>query len=141
MTLDKSGSPAPAANDGNGPPPRPKVLVVEDDEVTQRLFKRFLERNGYDVSTADNGFDAFDIALREQPRLVLLDLMMPKLDGFGFLRLLRNSPVPDLPVIVTSALADVERKNQAVALGVKEYMVKSKFTLNELIDAVKRYTA
>ena len=119
---------------------RPKVLVVEDDEVTQRLFKRFLERNGYEVSTADNGLDAFDLAVKEQPHLVLLDLMMPKLDGFGFLQLLRKSAVPHLPVIVTSALADAERKSQAIALGVKEYMVKSKFTLTELIDAVKRHT-
>jgi DNA-binding response OmpR family regulator len=118
---------------------KPRVLVVEDDDVTQTLFRRYLERSGFEVAVANNGLDAFAITAERPPDAVILDLMMPKMDGFGFLQALRASPAADLPVIVTSALADAERKAQALALGVKEYMVKTKFTLNELVDTVRRH--
>src|SRR5690349_12147289 len=96
---------------------KPKVLVVEDDDVTQTLFRRFLERSGFDVTVADDGQQAIDLALNHPPDAVILDLMMPRMDGFGFLQALRGSPAADLPVIVTSALADAERKSEALALG------------------------
>jgi len=118
-----------------------KILVVEDDDVTQRLFKRILERNGYDVATADNGQEALDVAVREQPHLVLLDLMMPVMDGFGFLQAIRNTPVAGLPIIVTSALADTARRAQAMALGTKDYLVKSKFSLTDLMEAIRLHAS
>jgi len=116
-----------------------KILVAEDDDVTQRLVKRFLERSGFLVVTADNGEDALSLALSESPAAVLLDLMMPKMDGFGFLNALRSTAAAGLPVIVTSALADSARQTQAFALGASEYLVKTKFTLADLVDAIKRH--
>jgi len=119
-------------------PGKSRILVVEDDEVTQNLFKRFLERAGFDVAVADNGEDAFHHVTRQTPNLVLLDLMMPKMDGFGFLQALRGSPAAGLPVIVTSALADPARQSQALELGAKAYLVKTKFTLADLVAAIQR---
>jgi CheY-like chemotaxis protein len=119
--------------------PKPKVLVVEDDDVTQTLFRRYLERSGFDVTVAGDGAAAIHLALHHRPDAVILDLMMPRMDGFGFLTALRTSPIADLPVIVTSALADAERKSEALALGVKDYLVKTKFTLNELVDTIRRH--
>ncbi len=116
-----------------------KILVAEDDDVTQRLVKRFLERSGFLVVTADNGEDALSLALSESPAAVLLDLMMPKMDGFGFLNALRSTAAAGLPVIVTSALADSARQTQAFALGASEYLVKTKFTLADLVEAIKRH--
>jgi CheY-like chemotaxis protein len=118
---------------------KPRVLVVEDDDVTQTLFRRYLERNGFEVAVADNGSEALTFVAANPPDAVILDLMMPMMDGFGFLEGLRGTPFANLPVIVTSALADAERKAQALSLGVKEYMVKTKFTLNELVDTIRRY--
>jgi len=116
-----------------------KILVAEDDDVTQKLVKRFLERSGFNVVVADNGEEAFNLALSDHPAVVLLDLMMPKLDGFGFLNALRTSTAAGLPVIVTSALADSARQTQALALGASEYLVKTKFTLADLVEAIRRY--
>lgn len=116
-----------------------KILIAEDDDVTQKLMKRFLERSGFEVVVADNGLDAFTLTLSESPAAVLLDLMMPKLDGFGYLDALRTSAAAGLPVIVTSALADTARKNQAFALGASEYLVKTKFTLADLMEAIRRH--
>jgi CheY-like chemotaxis protein len=120
---------------------KPKILVVEDDDVTQKLVKRFLERAGYEVLVADNGLDGIRLTQSDAPRLVLLDLMMPEMDGFGFLEALRQTPAAGLPVIVTSALADAARQSQAFALGAREYLVKTKFTLADLIEAVRRHVA
>src|SRR5687768_6790230 len=98
---------------------KPKVLVVEDDDVTQNLFRRYLERSGFEVAVAGNGREAFDLAISEPPDAVVLDLMMPEMDGFGFLNAIRATPTAaSLPVIVTSALADAERKAQALSMGV-----------------------
>jgi CheY-like chemotaxis protein len=116
-----------------------KILVAEDDDVTQRLVKRFLERSGFSVVTAGNGEEALHLALSESPAAVLLDLMMPKMDGFGFLNALRSTAAAGLPVIVTSALADSARQTQAFALGASEYLVKTKFTLADLVEAIRRH--
>lgn len=124
----------PMAHDG-----KEKILIAEDDDVTQKLVKRFLERCGFSVVVADNGEDALHLALSESPSAVLLDLMMPKMDGFGFLNALRSSAAAGLPVIVTSALADSTRQTQAFALGASEYLVKTKFTLSDLVDAIRRH--
>lgn len=118
-----------------------RILVVEDDQVTQGLLRRFLERSGYEVSVADNGWDAFQLATSTQPDLVLLDLMMPKLDGFGFLEAIRASTAAKVPVIVTSALGDAGRQAKAYELGAREYLVKTKFSLGDLVAAVKRHIA
>jgi DNA-binding response OmpR family regulator len=121
--------------------PRSRILVVEDDEVTQNLFKRFLERSGFEVAVADNGLDAFNLVVEKAPHLVLLDMMMPQMDGFGFLQALRGTAAAGLPVIVTSALADPARQAHALALGAKEYLVKTKFSLTELTEAIRRHLA
>jgi CheY-like chemotaxis protein len=120
---------------------KPRILIVEDDEVTQHLMKRVLQRAGFDVIVADNGLEGFDRAVGDAPNLVLLDMMMPGMDGFGFLRQLRGSPVAGLPVIVTSALADPARQAQALELGASEYLVKTKFSLADLTDAIRRHLA
>ena len=122
-------------------PAKPRILIVEDDEVTQHLMKRFLQRSGFDVICADNGSEGFNRAVGEQPNLVILDMMMPGMDGFGFLRELRRSPAAGLPVIVTSALADPARQAQALELGASEYLVKTKFSLADLTDAIRRHLA
>jgi CheY-like chemotaxis protein len=120
---------------------RTRILVVEDDEVTQNLIKRFLERAGFEVAVADNGLDAFKLVEERAPNLVLLDMMMPRMDGFGFLRALKGTPAAGLPVIVTSALADPARQAHALELGAREYLVKTKFSLSELTEAIRRHVA
>ena len=96
------------------------------------------ERSGYQVIVADNGWDALNLVVDASPDLVLLDLMMPKLDGFGFLDALKSSAAAGTPVIVTSALADSTRREQAFNLGAKDYLVKTKFSLGDLISTIQR---
>jgi len=96
------------------------VLLVEDDVETREIMAHTLEKNGWKVSEASNGQEALDMMPDVQPRLILLDLMMPVMDGFGFLAEMRTRPEwQDIPVIVITAkdLRDqlLKRVREAVA--------------------------
>jgi CheY-like chemotaxis protein len=86
--------------------PRP-ILIVEDDDDSRAFMVTVLEIEGYRVVTAANGDEALTAARQEHPRLILLDLMMPRLDGFGFRAAqLRDPQLANIPVILVSALED-----------------------------------
>ncbi|KAB2897718.1 MAG: response regulator, partial [Kofleriaceae bacterium] len=114
-----------------------RVLVVEDDEPTRDLIRRTLEHRGNFVAEADNGRVALDRIDEARPDVVVLDLMMPVLDGFGFLHALRADPrYAQLPVIVTTArtLDEVERSD--LARNAQRVIEKSAHTRQELLGVI-----
>jgi DNA-binding response OmpR family regulator len=111
---------------------------VEDDEVTRMLMVRFLKRHGFEVSSAEDGLAGLKETLDWGPHLVLLDLMMPVMDGMTYLRKLQASKAAGVPVVVTSALGDQSKKTEAEVLGACEYLVKTRFTLDDLLATVRR---
>jgi CheY-like chemotaxis protein len=116
-----------------------KVLVVEDSTSAREVVMRILRREGYDVVGASNGLEGLDAVEHEDPDLVLLDVMMPEMDGFTMLeRLRRDTTHRDLPVVMLSALSDEQRLARAQELGAKGYLVKSRFTYDDLIEQVAR---
>ena len=103
----------------------PKVLVVDDDEAIVELVSIRLAQIGYRVSHACDGAEALKCAGTSAPDVVVLDLHMPNLDGFGFLARRRINPViADLPVIVLSAAQRATDVSRALAMGASDYMVK-----------------
>ena len=116
------------------------VLVVEDSHPTRELVMRILKREGYDVMGAANGLEALDSIQRESPDLVLLDIMMPGMDGMTMLQELRDNPdTRELPVILLTALSDESRLSRARELGVREYLVKTRFSYDELLEHVNKH--
>ena len=116
------------------------VLVVEDSQPAREVVMRILKREGYDVLGAANGVEALDSIQREAPDLVLLDVMMPEMDGMTMLRELRENPeTRELPVILLTALSDEARLNKARELGVREYLVKTRFSYEDLLEHVSRH--
>ena len=82
----------------------PKVLLVDDDRLIHRLYQPHLERAGYQMLSAFNGAEAVEVALREQPQLIVMDIMMPEVDGLSAMReLKRDDKTKDVPVIVMTA--------------------------------------
>lgn len=105
--------------------PAPRVLVIEDEPQVRENLVRFLELEGYQVDAADNGADGITRALRRCPDLVLSDLMMPGVDGFGVLARLRAEPTTaDVPFVFLTASADVADAEVAYKLGACEYVNK-----------------
>lgn len=102
-----------------------KILVVDDEPSVLRLLGYTLQGEGYEVVTSESGLEAIDIALRERPDLVLLDIMMPDMDGFEVCRRLRATPhLADLPIIMITAKTQTEDKVAGFQVGADDYITK-----------------
>jgi diguanylate cyclase (GGDEF)-like protein len=114
----------------------PVILVADDEPVNLALIKRRLEWEEYHVETAQDGGEAVEAAKRVLPDLVILDVMMPVLDGLGACRLLKEDPsTRDIPVIFLSALDDTDTKVNGLSLGANDYISKP-FRVEELLARV-----
>lgn len=115
-----------------------KVLIVEDDNFLGDLLVDYLKRNNIRVSVAKDAETALKIIHQEIPSLVLLDLLLPGMSGLEMLEQLKNEDiVPGLSVIILSNLSQVEKIEQAINLGAKDFLVKASFDLNEITEKVK----
>lgn len=117
---------------------KPKVLIVEDDVELADLFKRRLEAEGFSVTECDTGEQALQAGRGISPDLILLDLMMPKMDGFSTLDLFRHTPeTQKAKIVVMSALnmkADIDR---AMSLGADDYIVKSQVVIGDVMNRLR----
>jgi DNA-binding response OmpR family regulator len=100
-----------------------KILVIEDDPSILRLYGIILRKAGYETLEAQNGLDAWDIMEKEYVDLIITDVMMPEMDGYEFVRLLRETN-PVMPVLMITAKEDFISKNIGFSLGADDYMVK-----------------
>jgi DNA-binding response OmpR family regulator len=120
---------------------RPKILIVDDDPVIVRLLQINFRLEGYDVDTASRGEQALEQARTGHPDVVILDVMMPGLDGWEVCRRLKEIPeVRGVPVIFLSARAQDEDRRRGYALGVDEYVTKP-FDPGHLVEIVQRALA
>ncbi len=115
------------------------ILVVEDEAQLRGALRDFLVSNGFVVLEADNGEAGLDVATREHPNLILLDIVMPKMDGMTMLELLRDDPWgKTVPVIIlTNLSATDEKRNQDITeLLPSFYLVKSDWKLENLLEKI-----
>jgi CheY-like chemotaxis protein len=109
------------------------VLIVEDDEILLRALYLVLHDDNYTIATASDGDTALKMVERMKPDLILLDLLLPKMDGFDFLRYAKANPtIKDIPVIVLSNLGGQDNIDKAKKLGALDYFVKSDTNLDDL---------
>ena len=111
-----------------------KVLVVDDDVNIVKLIKLYLEKEGYTVITAHNGKDAIELFKHENPSIIVLDIMMPEMDGNQVCREIRKSS--DVPIIMLTAKGETFDKVLSLELGADDYMVKP-FESKELVARIK----
>jgi CheY-like chemotaxis protein len=103
----------------------PKLLVVEDHDMSQTMLRRRLHRLGFEVISADNGRDAVVRALRGQPDVIVMDLSLPVMDGLTATRKLKSNPETSrIPIVALTARAIVGDREQAMAAGCDEYEIK-----------------
>ncbi|MCB1196765.1 MAG: response regulator transcription factor [Deltaproteobacteria bacterium] len=108
-----------------------KILLVEDDVKTQKFISKGLKELGHRVVTADNGQDGLFLALEEEFDAMILDRMLPKLEGIHILKTIKNSK-KELPVLMLSALGEVAHRVEGLNLGADDYLVKP-FSFTELV--------
>ena len=117
----------------------PKILVADDEVFMLRLLEMTFKKGGYTVISCRDGKEALARATTELPQLIVLDVMMPGLDGLGALRQLKENPATrDIPVVVLSAKGHALTKVEAEASGAALFLAKP-FSPNELLEAVQKF--
>ena len=113
------------------------ILLIEDDPFLVDIYKNKLEEFGYAVETAEDGGQALNIIKEKNPDLVLLDIILPNIDGWEILKIIRNNPdTKNLKVIVLSNLGQREEVEKGVELGATKYLIKAHFTPSEVAKEI-----
>lgn len=119
-----------------------KILLVEDDQILAKLYQAKFQKEGFETNLAFDGQEGIDLMKTFKPDLIILDLIMPKVDGFSFLR--RINEYPDLnsqniPILVLSNLGQESDIKKAVDMGAKDFFIKADISLSQMVDKVRKY--
>ena len=117
-----------------------KILIVDDDLTLRDMYAERLKKEDFDVSIAGNGKEGIHAAEKSKPDLILLDIMMPGMNGFDTLEEMRKIPeLKSIPVIMLSALIQEDNVAKAKKAGAKDYIIKSESTPAEVVERVKSH--
>ncbi|MEK7103935.1 MAG: response regulator [Patescibacteria group bacterium] len=117
----------------------PKVLVVEDDKFLRELINRKLQSENFETVLAVDGEVALDLVGKEAPDIVLLDLILPGINGFEVLaKIKENEKLKEIPVIILSNLGQKDDIDKGMNLGATDYLVKAHFTPSEIIEKINQ---
>lgn len=114
-----------------------KILVIDDDEVFVTTMKATLDPKEYTVTSAGDGIEGLKEVEISKPDLILLDIMMPKMDGMEFLKRLNETYGEEkIPVLITSNISSLEKISEGVSLGIRGYFVKSDESLKGIVGII-----
>ena len=115
------------------------VLLVEDDVFLSGIYQKKFEMEGYKISTADNGEKGLADAKKKKPDIILLDILLPKMDGFSVLKELKADPsVKNIPVILLTNLGQKDDVAKGLEAGAVDYLIKAHFKPSEIVEKVKQ---
>jgi DNA-binding response OmpR family regulator len=113
-----------------------KIMIIEDNVDIQEIYKHSFEKAGYEVIIEDNGLDGINGVAEKMPDVILLDLMMPKMDGFEFLKLMKRNTLLNIPVIVCSNISDNEVNARVLEAGATDIILKVDYSGKQLVEKV-----
>lgn len=117
-----------------------KILIIEDDHAISSMYKIKFEVDGFIVSIANDGVEGLDLAKKEKPDIIMLDVILPQLDGFSVLEeLKKEKQTKDIPVVMLTNLGVEEDKNKGMKLGTLDYLVKASLTPKQISIKIKQY--
>lgn len=118
-----------------------KILLIDDDTLLTRMYQRKLAEDGYEVRTAPDGLEGLEAIRQEKPDLILLDILMPRMNGYETLkRIKENKEWAKIPVLMLTSLDDKpEERKKLKEFGVEEYLIKSALSLPQLSEKVNQY--
>ena len=116
-----------------------KILLVEDDTFLANIYKTKFEMEGFEVVVAENGEKGLNSVKKENPSIILLDILLPKMDGFTVLKKLKADPeVKNIPVILLTNLGQKDDVDKGLELGAVDYLIKAHFKPSETVEKVKK---
>ncbi len=117
--------------------PKKKILIIEDDRALQNALVEILNQEGFETVSAFDGEEGMRKASEESPELILLDIILPKKDGYEVLEEIKKGPQKDIPVLILTNLEEIDNVQKALDLGAMTFMVKSDFSLKDIIEKIK----
>lgn len=118
--------------------PKAKILIIEDDRYISKMYQLKLSLEGYDVQVSENGRQGVDKVKEFMPDIILLDILMPELDGFEVLKIVKSEDTTkDIPVLIMSNLGQEDHIQKGMQLGAIGYIVKSQYTPSKVVDKIK----
>ena len=115
------------------------ILFIEDESAVQKAFSDMLTKEGFEIIPALDGEIGLRLATKKHPDLILLDLVLPKMDGFEVLKQLKGAAgTKTIPVIVLTNLEQMENIQQVLDLGATTYLVKANYTLQEVVEKIRK---
>lgn len=134
MAAKKTPRPAPGAKTGGN------ILLIEDDQFLAKILGKTLESNGYNVTYAITGKEGLTKVDHADPKLIILDIILPDIDGFELLSKFKsNRKVKDVPVVIVSNLGQEEDVQRGLSLGAADYIIKSDLSLDDIVAKVQKY--
>lgn len=116
-----------------------KILFIEDESALQTTFGDMLTKQGYEMIKAMDGRTGLYLAKEKKPDLILLDLILPKMDGFGVLKGLKeDKETKDIPVIILTNLENTGDVQRALEMGAMTYLTKANYTLTEILEKIEK---
>ena len=117
-----------------------KILLIEDEKTLSDMYKDKFDEAGYDTDVAFSAEDAVDYLKKQKPDLILLDMLLPRKSGIGFLEeLKKTTDISGIPIVGFSNYDDPETKKKAFELGVKDYLLKTQYTPQQILEKIKQY--
>ena len=114
-----------------------KILIIEDDKFLLKAYSIKLKKEKFNVILATDSISGFELTKKERPSLVILDLLLPKMNGFEFLKKIKSDEkLKNIPVIVISVLGQKADQKKAMDLGAEKYLIKTDNTLEEIIKNI-----
>lgn len=115
-----------------------KILLIEDDPFLLKMYATKFELEGFKVITVDDGEKGIKAILNEKPNIVILDLMLPKINGFDVLKKIKeNKEIKNIPVILLTNLSQRDEVKKGLALGAADYLIKAHFMPSEVVVKIK----
>ncbi len=115
-----------------------KILIVEDEKMLMEMYREKFIQAGFEVVSADSAEEGIELASKEKPDIILLDILLPRENGIGFLGKLRNNPeTASAMVVAFSNYDDPKTKKEALDFGVKDYLIKTNYTPQEIVSKIK----
>ena len=119
-------------------PSKVKILIVEDEEILLAALSEELQQQGFNVVGAKDGVEGVEKAASEKPSMILLDLVMPRMDGISALKEMKaKDETKNIPVVILTNLSDYDKVSDALSLGAMDYLVKANYRLEELVAKIK----
>ncbi len=116
-----------------------KVVIVEDEKMLADMYATKLAMEGFEAQKANDGATGFELVKQTKPSIVLLDIIMPKIDGFGVLKMIKDDPtLKDIPVVLLTNLGQDEDIKKGKQLGAADYFIKSNHTPAEVVQKVRQ---